>query len=69
VSDHAQVSRIYPQIALLTHAPNDLTVLHNALLHMPADFPATTGVDLQALEGENRIAELFDPTSGELAGV
>jgi cobaltochelatase CobN len=69
VSDHAHVSRIYSQIALLTHAPNDLTVLHNALLHMPTDFPATTGVDLQALEGENRIAELFDPASGELAGV
>jgi cobaltochelatase CobN len=39
-------------IALLTHAANDLTVLHSALAHMPADFTQVIGINLQALESD-----------------
>ncbi|GAC1545587.1 MAG: cobaltochelatase subunit CobN [Collimonas sp.] len=46
-------------IALLTHAPNDLTVLHSALVQMPQDFPTVTGVNLQALESDAQMAMLL----------
>lgn len=47
------------QIALLTHAPNDLTVLHSALAQMPPDFPPVGGVNLQALESDAQMAALL----------
>src|SRR5450830_1831684 len=37
-------------IAVLTHAPNDLTVLHHALTQLPADFMQVAGIDLQAMQ-------------------
>ena len=40
------------RIALLTHAPNDLTVLHTALAQLPQEFPPVTAVNLQAIESE-----------------
>ncbi|MBC7452563.1 MAG: cobaltochelatase subunit CobN, partial [Massilia sp.] len=46
-------------IALLTHASNDLTVLHSALAHMPPDFPLVTGINLQALEDEAHMTSLL----------
>ncbi|MDP3844342.1 MAG: cobaltochelatase subunit CobN [Oxalobacteraceae bacterium] len=48
------------RIALLTHAPNDLTVLHSALAQLPQEFPAVTGVNLQALENEAQMAALLE---------
>ena len=51
-------------IALLTHASNDLAVLHSALAQMPADFPAVCGVDLQALTGDLQMTALL---AGDLA--
>ena len=53
------------QIALLTHASNDLTVLHSALSQMPPDFAPVAGVNLQSLESETRMAALL---ANELAG-
>lgn len=47
------------QIALLTHAPNDLTVLQSALSQLPQEFPAVAGVNLQALESETQMATLL----------
>ena len=52
------------RIALLTHAPNDLVVLHNAATQLPSDFPPVAGVNLQTLENE---AELSALLAGELA--
>ena len=46
-------------IALLTHAPNDLTVLHSALAQLPDDFAEVTGINLQALENETQMSELL----------
>ena len=46
-------------IALLTHAPNDLTVLHSALAQLPDDFAAVTGINLQALDSETQMSELL----------
>ncbi len=46
-------------IALLTHAPNDLTVLHNALTQMPDGFTQVFGINLQALENEAQMTELL----------
>lgn len=46
-------------IVLLTHASNDLTVLHQARAQLPAGFGAVAGVNLQARDG-------IDP--GELQG-
>ena len=46
-------------IALLTHASNDLTVLHSALAQMPADFPLVTGINLQALDDEAHMTSLL----------
>ena len=54
------------RIALLTHAPSDLGILHHALTQLPPDFPRTHGVNLQALEHD---ADLNALLSGELAGV
>ena len=47
------------RIALLTHSPNDLVVLHRALTQMPEDFPAIVGIDLQTLECEAQMAALL----------
>lgn len=46
-------------IALLTHAPNDLMVLQSALAQMPENFPQCTGINLQALESDAQMAELL----------
>ena len=46
-------------IALLTHTPNDLTVLHSTLTQLPKDFPPVTGVDLQSLESAAQMAALL----------
>jgi cobaltochelatase CobN len=46
-------------IALLTHAPNDLTVLQNALALAPESFPDVAGINLQTLENEAQMAELL----------
>ena len=46
-------------IALLTHAPNDLTVLHSALAQIPDDFTQTIGIDIQTLENEAQMSELL----------
>ncbi len=46
-------------IALLTHAPTDLMVLHSALLQMPDSFPAVSGHVLQALESDAQMTELL----------
>ena len=54
-----EVKGLGAHIALLTHAPNDLTVLHSALTQMPQDFPPVTGVNLQALESETQMAVLL----------
>jgi len=47
-------------IALLTHAPNDLMVLQSALAQMPESFPEVTGINLQALESDAQMAELLE---------
>ncbi len=47
-------------IALLTHAPNDLMVLQNAQAQMPEEFPPCTGINLQALESDAQMAELLE---------
>jgi len=46
-------------IALLTHAPNDLMVLQSALAQTPESFPEVTGINLQALENDAQMAELL----------
>ena len=50
-------------IAVLTHAPNDLTVLHHARTMLPGDFAPIAGVDLQALQSDADMAALL---SGQL---
>ncbi|MDP1666897.1 MAG: cobaltochelatase subunit CobN [Methylobacter sp.] len=47
-------------IALLTHAPNDLMVLQSALAQMQEGFPQVTGINLQALENDAQMAELLE---------
>lgn len=49
-------------MALLTHASNDLTVLHQAQSQLPAGFGAVAGVNLQALdaEGGTTMAQLLE---------
>jgi cobaltochelatase CobN len=47
-------------LALLTHASNDLTVLHQAQAQMPAGFGAVLGVNLQALGEESTLSALLD---------
>ncbi|HWZ49679.1 MAG TPA: cobaltochelatase subunit CobN, partial [Herbaspirillum sp.] len=51
-------------VAVLTHAPNDLTVLHHALTQLPADFDRIAGINLQALQSDADMAALL---KGELA--
>ncbi|MGZ5585330.1 MAG: cobaltochelatase subunit CobN [Methylobacter sp.] len=46
-------------IALLTHAPNDLMVLQSAQAQMPEDFPEVTCINLQALESDAQMTELL----------
>jgi cobaltochelatase CobN len=46
-------------IALLTHTPNDLMVLHSALAQMPAGFSRVSGINLQALDNDAQMAELL----------
>ena len=52
------------QIALLTHASNDLAVLHSALAQLPAGFPPVAGFNLQSQDGEGPLPALL---AGELA--
>ncbi|MHB8428352.1 MAG: cobaltochelatase subunit CobN [Acidiferrobacterales bacterium] len=47
------------RIALLTHAPNDLAVLHSALPQLPDRFPSVAGVNLQTLESEAEMTALL----------
>ncbi len=46
-------------IALLTHTPNDLTVLHHAQAQMPNGFSAIVGVNLQAIANASEMAALL----------
>ena len=50
---------MHASIALLTHTPNDLTVLHSALTQLPADFARVSGINLQALENDAQMSELL----------
>jgi cobaltochelatase CobN len=47
-------------IALLTHAPNDLMVLQSALAQLPEDFTEVSGINLQALESDAQMTELLN---------
>jgi cobaltochelatase CobN len=47
------------QIVLLTHASNDLTVLHHALAQLPPQFPSLDGINLQALGSDSEMAALL----------
>lgn len=60
------VNRGGVRIALLTHAANDLIVLHSALAQVPEDFPAVRGVNLQGLDSEAGMSALL---AAELASV
>lgn len=53
-------------IALLSHAPGDLTMLHSAMAQLLQDFPPVAGVNLQALESEAQLGEML---ARELADV
>jgi cobaltochelatase CobN len=48
-----------PQLVLLTHASNDLTVLHHALAQLPAPLRAVEGVNLQALDPDTGMTTLL----------
>ncbi|MDQ1923243.1 cobaltochelatase subunit CobN [Massilia pseudoviolaceinigra] len=52
-------------IALLTHASNDLTVLHHAVSQLPPEFGAVSGVSLQRLDADGGATALL---SGEVQG-
>ncbi|RXZ32518.1 cobaltochelatase subunit CobN [Oxalobacteraceae bacterium CAVE-383] len=52
-------------IALLTHAPNDLTVLQHARTLLPGEFAPIAGVNLQALQNDADMAALL---AGQLQG-
>ncbi|WDZ94400.1 cobaltochelatase subunit CobN [Herbaspirillum sp. WKF16] len=61
------------RIALLTHAPTDLSMLASARAQLPDDFPAVAGHDLQRLQGDtdddgNPRRTLAGLLRGELAG-
>ena len=45
-------------IALLTHAPSDLSVLLAARLQLPEGFAKVQGVDLQQLDTQAHMATL-----------
>ena len=55
----SEMQAMHAPIALLTHAPNDLTVLHSALAQMPAGFSQVSAVNLQALENDAQMADLL----------
>lgn len=61
MSDQAtqSVAATSARIAVLTHASTDLAILHHALTQLPADFPPTIGINLQAVENETRMSELL----------
>jgi cobaltochelatase CobN len=61
----AAASTTAAAIAILTHAPNDLTVLHHARTQLPDDFVRIAGVNLQALQNDADMAALL---AGELHG-
>ena len=46
-------------IALLSHAPNDLTVLQSASLQLPEGCPDVFGINLQGLDSDAQMAELL----------
>ncbi|SFL54524.1 cobaltochelatase subunit CobN [Rugamonas rubra] len=52
------------QIVLLTHASNDLTVLHHALAQLPPQFPSLNGINLQPLSSDSEMTALL---AGELS--
>ena len=54
-----EINRLGSPIALLTHTPNDLTVLHHAQTQMPDGFSTIVGVNLQALASETEMAALL----------
>jgi cobaltochelatase CobN len=43
-------------VALLTHASNDLTVLHQAQAQLPSGFARVAGVNLQSLDADTSMA-------------
>ena len=47
-------------LALLTHASNDLTVLHQARAQLPAGFGSVVGVNLQSLDAETSMTALLE---------
>ncbi|USX17621.1 cobaltochelatase subunit CobN [Oxalobacteraceae bacterium OTU3REALA1] len=47
-------------IALLTHASNDLTVLHQARAQLPSGFGGVAGVNLQSLDADTSMAVLLE---------
>ncbi|MDI1277420.1 cobaltochelatase subunit CobN [Methylobacter sp.] len=47
-------------IALLTHAPNDLMVLQSAQAQMPEGFLEVIGINLQTLESDAQMTELLE---------
>jgi cobaltochelatase CobN len=53
-------------IAVLTHAPNDLTALHHAVSQLPEGFGRVAGINLQALQSDADMAALLG-VNGELA--
>jgi cobaltochelatase CobN len=55
----SELKTMSASIALLTHAPNDLTVLCCALAQMPADFTQVIGINLQVLESEAQMSGLL----------
>jgi len=55
----SEFKTVSASIALLTHAPTDLTVLHSALAQMPAGFTLVSGINLQALESEAQMTGLL----------
>ncbi|MHB8745915.1 MAG: cobaltochelatase subunit CobN, partial [Gammaproteobacteria bacterium] len=55
----SDVAAMNAPIALLTHAPNDLMVLHSALAQLPQDFTPVTGVNLQAVESDAQMTALL----------
>src|SRR5450830_930889 len=55
------------RIALLTHASTELAMLNHALTQLPADFPATIGINLQNLTGESGESSMSALLQGELA--
>ena len=56
----SELNRKNALIALLTHAPNDLTVLYSALAQIPDDFAQTIGINIQTLESEAQMSELLN---------